>query len=71
MKVLIFNLCFLDFQHLQGIEIKYPILAPTFCDSTITSAHTIQSKKATTTSSIIASIDPNQGNEALIREARN
>jgi hypothetical protein len=28
-------------------------------------------KKAAATSSILAPIDPNQGNEALIREARN
>jgi hypothetical protein len=28
-------------------------------------------KKATTTGSILTPIDPNQGNEALIREARN
>jgi hypothetical protein len=31
----------------------------------------MQPKKATTTGSILTPIDPNQGNEALIREARN
>jgi hypothetical protein len=36
-----------------------------------TSAYTMSPKKATTTGSIIAPIDPNQGNKALIREARN
>jgi hypothetical protein len=65
------NLCCLDFQYLQRIEIKYTTLAPTSGDSTTTSAYTMPSKKATTTGSILAPIYPNQGNEALIREARN
>jgi hypothetical protein len=69
--VFIFNLCCLDFQYLQGIEIKYPTLAPTSGDSTTTSAYTMAPKKAAATGSILAPIDPNQRNEALIREERN
>jgi hypothetical protein len=71
MKIYFLNLCCLDFQHLHGIGIKYPTLAPTSGDSTTTSAYTMPPKKTTTTSSILAPIDPNQGNEALIIEARN
>jgi hypothetical protein len=36
-----------------------------------TSAYNMPLKKITTTGSILGPIDPNQGNEALIREARN
>jgi hypothetical protein len=36
-----------------------------------TLAYTMPPKKATATGSILAPIDPNQGNEALIIEARN
>jgi hypothetical protein len=46
-------------------------LAPTTGDFTTTSTYTMPPKKAVTTSSLFAPIDPNQGNEALIREARN
>jgi hypothetical protein len=70
-KVFILNLCCLDFKYLQGIEIKHPTLVPTSGDSTTTSAYTMPPKKAAATSSILAPIDPNQGNEALIKEARN
>jgi hypothetical protein len=46
-------------------------LAPTSSYFTTTLTYTMPLKKAATTSSILAPIDPNQGNEALIREARN
>jgi hypothetical protein len=45
-------------------------LVPTSSDFTTTSTDTMPSKKVATTSSILASINPNQGNEAIIREAR-
>jgi hypothetical protein len=38
MKVHTPNLCFLDVQRLQGIEIKYPTLLPTFGDLTTTTS---------------------------------
>jgi hypothetical protein len=53
------------------MEIKYPTLVPTSGDSTTTSAYIMSSKKAEATGSILAPIDPNQGNEAVIGEARN
>jgi hypothetical protein len=46
-------------------------MVPTSGDSTTTSPYTMPPKKAMTTGSILTPIDPNQGNEALIREARN
>jgi hypothetical protein len=46
-------------------------LAPTSGDFTTSSTYTMSSKKAAATSSILAPIDPNKGNEALIRETRN
>jgi hypothetical protein len=54
----------------KGIDIKYPTLAPTSGDSTTTSTHIMSPKKATTPSSILRTLDPNLGDEALIREAR-
>jgi hypothetical protein len=69
MKTHIFNLCCLDLQYLQGIEIKYPILAPTSGDLTTTSTTYIMSlKKATTTDSILRTLDTNQGDESLLRK---
>jgi hypothetical protein len=38
-KVFILNFCCLDFHYLQGIEIKYPTLAPNSGDSMTTSAY--------------------------------
>jgi hypothetical protein len=46
-------------------------LAPTSGDFMTTSTYTMPPKKAAATSSIFAAINPNQGNEALIREVRN
>jgi hypothetical protein len=71
MKVHILNLCCLDSQYLQGIEIKYSTLAPTSGDSTTTSTYIMPPKKATTTSFVPRTLDTNQGYGALLREARN
>jgi hypothetical protein len=51
---------------------KYSTLVPTSDDSTTTTTtHIMQPKKATSTSSILRTLDTNQGDEALLREARN
>jgi hypothetical protein len=44
---------------------------PTYDDSMTTSTHTMLLKKSTTLGSILMTLDPNQGDEALIRAARN
>jgi hypothetical protein len=72
MKAHIFNLCCLDLRYLQGIEINYPTLAPTSGDLTTTTTTYIMSlKKATTTGSILRTLDTNQGDKSLLREERN
>jgi hypothetical protein len=44
---------------------------PTFGDSTTKKTDIMPLKKATETSSLLRTLDPNQGDEILLREARN
>jgi hypothetical protein len=45
-------------------------LAPTFGELTMITTNFIMYSKKTTTSDILVPLDPNQGEEALLREAR-
>jgi hypothetical protein len=60
------------FSLIKGVESKCPTLVPTFGELTsmTTTSFAMSPKKATTTSSVLASLDMNQGEEAL-QESRN
>jgi hypothetical protein len=63
----------LIFDIFRGIEIKYPTFVATVGLelTTTTITRTMPPKKATTTGPILRTLDTNQGDEAILREARN